>query len=324
MDAPVIDVAAAVIRREDGSFLLGQRAPDTFYPGYWEFPGGKVESGETAYDALLRELHEELGIEVRLAYPWLTREHHYEHARVRLHFFEVVQWEGELTPLVHAGFSWQMPQLSGQSPVNVDISPMLPANAPVLKALCLPRIMGVTQAAQIGVTEQLAALDEALRQGLRCVQVREPTLEPEARERFAHEVVARCRAVDALVLINHDQALARQSGAGGLHLRAAQLAEIEARPDFEWVGASCHTEDDLARAAELGLDYALLGSVNATESHPGELGIGWPRFAQMLENYTLPVFAIGGLSPQSLSTAKSAKAHGIAAIRSIWQGNDWS
>ena len=85
----IVHVAAAVITRPDGSFLLGQRAPDTFYPGYWEFPGGKVEPGETPRDALVRELDEELGMQVDTAYPWITREHVYEHAHVSLHFFKV-------------------------------------------------------------------------------------------------------------------------------------------------------------------------------------------------------------------------------------------
>ncbi|HTY98335.1 MAG TPA: NUDIX domain-containing protein, partial [Rhodocyclaceae bacterium] len=71
----ITDVAAAVILRPDGSFLLGQRAPGTFYPGYWEFPGGKVEAGETPRQALVRELHEELEIEVLEAQPWILREH---------------------------------------------------------------------------------------------------------------------------------------------------------------------------------------------------------------------------------------------------------
>jgi mutator protein MutT len=90
MSRKIVDVAAAVITRPDGSFLLGQRAPGTFYPGYWEFPGGKVEPGETPREALIRELHEELGLNVDAAWPWIMREHEYEHAHVRLHFFTLV------------------------------------------------------------------------------------------------------------------------------------------------------------------------------------------------------------------------------------------
>ena len=82
-----VDVVAAVITRPDGSYLLAQRPPGKVYAGYWEFPGGKIESGETALEALIREIREELGIEVLEAHSWLLRRHDYEHAAVRLRFF---------------------------------------------------------------------------------------------------------------------------------------------------------------------------------------------------------------------------------------------
>src|SRR3954468_22356531 len=91
-----VEVAAAVLERADGEFLLAQRPPGKPYAGYWEFPGGKVEPGEAADAALKRELHEELGIDVTVAYPWLTRDFDYPHADVRLRFFRVYQWTGEL------------------------------------------------------------------------------------------------------------------------------------------------------------------------------------------------------------------------------------
>ena len=146
------EVAAAVILRPDGSFLLGQRAADTFYPGYWEFPGGKVEPGETPRDALVRELHEELEIEVLDASPWIVREHVYEHAHVRLHFFRVTRWRGELRDHVHAALAWQ-----GADALSV--SPMLPANAPVLAALQLPPLYGISHAWQIGIAAIRGAWD---------------------------------------------------------------------------------------------------------------------------------------------------------------------
>ena len=151
----IVHVAAAVITRPDGSFLLGQRAPDTFYPGYWEFPGGKVEPGETPRDALIRELDEELGMKVEVALPWITREHEYEHAHVSLHFFEVPAWRGDIHDKVHSALAWQHADA-------MDVGPMLPANGPILKALRLPRTMGITHAAEAGVNAQLAQLDEGV------------------------------------------------------------------------------------------------------------------------------------------------------------------
>ena len=306
-----IEVAAAVITRPDGSVLLGQRAPGTFYPGYWEFPGGKVELGEDARAALIRELQEELGITAHTCWPWLMREHDYEHGNVRLHFFEVPDWTGPLNDHVHSALEWQHPD-------DFTVSPMLPANGPILKALRLPHEMGVTDAASMGLDAQLAALDRALKRGLRLVQIRDTALEPAARETLAREIVTRCEAVGALALVNGDASLAQRTAAHGLHLPARQLTTLTTRPDFNWVGASCHTRAELEYAARLDLDYAILGHVLPTPSHPDTPSLGWNGFSKLIRNLPMPVFAIGGLSPAQMREARSAGAHGIAAIRGIW------
>jgi len=305
------EVAAAVIQRADGSFLLGQRAADTFYPGYWEFPGGKVEPGETPRDALIRELREELEIEVTAATPWIVREHVYEHAHVRLHFFRVTAWTGALRDQVHAALEWQRADA-------LTVAPMLPANAPVLAALRLPDFYGVTHAWQIGIQPQLAALDAALSGGLRLVQLREKSLPEMQRESFVSTAVARCQQQGAQVLVNGDAQLARAIGADGLHLPAAQLMALDRRPPFPVVAASCHSRDELERAVRLGLDFVVLGPVRPTASHPGEAGIGWDAFAELIAGLPMPVYAIGGLTTADIAMAQAAGAQGVAAIRAAW------
>ena len=310
-----VHVAAAVIERADGKFLLGQRAADTVYAGYWEFPGGKIEAGETALAAIVRELHEELGIEVIRADPWLHREHHYEHAHVHLNIFRVREWRGEITDHVHSALSWE-------TAGNTQVTPMLPANTPVLAALVLPDFYGITQAATIGVAEQLLRLRRALKQGLRLVQIREAALARTEREEFAQTAVTICHEFGAKVLINTDIALAIKCGADGVHLNAAQLNALHRRPEFAMVGASCHTAAELMKAAVLHCDFAVLGPVKQTATHPGKQGIGWGKFSALLttEHATpaLPIYAIGGLSQADLDHARRAGAHGVAAIHAAW------
>src|SRR5688500_6913835 len=127
----IIEVAAAVIQRADGAFLLAQRPTGKVYAGYWEFPGGKIEPGEPAGRALARELHEELGIDIGEAFPWITRVYTYPHGTVRLQFFKILSWRGEPHPREDQAISWQQ----AGAPMA---APMLPANAPVLAALALP------------------------------------------------------------------------------------------------------------------------------------------------------------------------------------------
>ena len=307
----IVEAAAAVILQPDGRFLLGRRPEGKPYAGYWEFPGGKIEPGETAAQALVRELHEELGIEADRYTPWITREFVYPHAHVRLHFFRVAGWHGEIRDIHHAALAWRRAD-------NVDVAPLLPANLAVLRGLTLPDFYAITHAGEIGVEAQMKTLERALSGGLRLLQIREPQLSVERREAFAREATRLAHAHGARVLVNSDIALARHVGADGVHLPSAQLMQLEARPDLPLVAASCHNAPELARAAALELDFAVLGPLRETLSHPGANCLGWERFAQLLENLSLPVYALGGMRREDMAEAQQAGAHGIAAICAAW------
>jgi 8-oxo-dGTP diphosphatase len=311
MTRKIVEAAAAVILQPDGRFLLGRRPEGKPYAGYWEFPGGKIEAEETAAQALVRELAEELGIEADRYTPWITREFVYPHAHVRLHFFRVSGWRGEIRDIHHDALAWRTAD-------KVDVEPMLPANVAVLRGLTLPDFYAITDAGKIGIEPQLEKLERALAGGLRLLQVREPQLSVEKREAFAREATRLAHAHGARVLVNGDIALARHVGADGVHLPCVQLMQLESRPDLPLVAASCHNAPELARAAALDLDFALLGPVKETLSHPGIAGLGWTRVAQLLENIALPVYALGGLRRDDMDAAQQAGAHGIAAIRAAW------
>ncbi len=309
----IVEVAAAVMLRADGrEFLLAQRPEGKVYAGYWEFPGGKLEAGESVRQALIRELNEELGITVTACSPWLTRQFTYPHATVRLHFWRVTAWRGEIgitAPLEHAAVDWL------ECGKSAHVAPILPANDPILKALALPTTMAITMGESEGVERQLERLEEALDNGLRLIQVRDKGWPPAERLWFAETVTRIARQRQALVLINDSEEIARQVGADGVHMSAARLASCHSRPDFAWVGASCHSAAEIARAGELGLDYALLGPVLPTATHPEASGLGWDGFSAAATGNTIPVFALGGLQANLLGEAQQHGAHGIAMMR---------
>ena len=309
--AKLTEVAAAVIERPDGTFLLAQRPEGKPYPGYWEFPGGKIEAGESAHDALVRELREELGIEVTHATPWITRVYAYTHATVRLHFFRVTGWQKEPEPLEDQDIKWQIVGAP-------DVAPMLPANAPVLAALALPAIMVVSSAAETGISAWISKLEERLPQERLLVQVREKELDPLRLQHLLSRVMARAEPLGSRVVVN--SGCGRFPQATGIHLTAKDLMAAPSRPDGILVGASCHDERELARAAELPIDYVVLGAVNATPSHPGGAVLGWERAAALIANYPLPVYLIGGLRRTDLARAREAGAHGIALRSAAFDG----
>ncbi len=308
---PPIDVAAAVIHGPRGEVLLAQRPAGKPYAGYWEFPGGKIEIDEDAPQALRRELHEELGIEVDEVSPWLTRVYAYPEKTVRLRFFRVERWHGEPHGREGQTLCWQ-------SPHAITVTPLLPANDPIMQALRLPPIYAITQAAKWGPEEFLRRLRDALEKGVRLIQLREKEMSARDATLFARDAVALANRYDAMVLINADMALEDNVRASGVHLPSATLMRTTARPPVRLCAASCHTPAELEHAAALGLDFVVLSQVLATASHPGSTGIGWRHFAELVADYSLPVYALGGMRLDDLPTARRHGAHGIASMTAVW------
>ena len=307
----ITEVAAAVIERPDGEFLLACRPEGKPYPGYWEFPGGKIEPGEDARAALDRELEEELGIRVREATPWITRVYAYTHATVRLHFFRVTAWDGEPQPLEDQAIAWQRV-------LSPDVSPMLPANAPVLAALALPAVMVVSNAAETGFDAWSLKLSAQVLGERLLVQIREKGLEPQRVQFLLSRALTRGTPFGALVVVNSDCGAWPQ--ADGVHLTSKALMQAQARPAGRVVGASCHDAREVAHAAALGLDYVVVGPVKATASHPGAALLGWEGFAALVRDCPLPAYAIGGLARADLAEARRHGAHGVALRSAAFGG----
>jgi 8-oxo-dGTP diphosphatase len=308
---PVVEVAVAVIERADGMFLMASRPMDKVYAGWWEFPGGKIEVGESPMAALKRELREELGIEAVRAWPWLNRAFVYPHARVMLRFFRVTDWRGDPHPHEGQTLAWTQ----ARAP---EVDPILPANGPILKALRLPLEYAISEADKLGVEVFLERLSRRLEQGLGLVQLREKSMPAPAFTALAERVADLCREAGAILMLNGDIDLAERLGAG-VQLTSAQLAGLTSRPELEWVAASCHDAGELARAAALELDFVVLSPVLPTGSHPGAATLGWDRFRELLRDCPLPVFALGGLGMADLDTARGHGAHGVALKSQAWR-----
>lgn len=310
----LIEVVAAVLTRQNGEVMLASRPPDKIYAGYWEFPGGKVEAGETLEHALARELKEELGIEAIRATRWITKVFAYPHATVRLNFFRVWDWRGEPHPHEGQTFAWD-------NPAAHSVEPLLPANFPILRALQLPPVYGISHAGALGREVFLQRLEAALKNGLRLIQVRDKDLPEAERVELAREIVKRARPFGARVLVNGPAELAKAADADGIHLDSGALMKCPARPgcadDFFLVGASCHSAEEIAHAADIA-DFAMLSPVLPTESHPGEPTLGWQAFSQLAAQSPIPVYALGGVTATDLDVARKNGAHGIAMLRGAW------
>jgi 8-oxo-dGTP diphosphatase len=310
-------VAVGVVQRDSGEVLMAQRPVGKPYAGWWEFPGGKLETGESPEAALARELHEELNLQSLSSTPWVVREHVYPHATVRLFFRKVRTWQGEPQPCEGQLLRWQAPHA-------LTVAPLLPASLAPIGWLQLPNFYRISCVAAWGVAPFFDALEAALETHTPgyplWLQWREPDL-PEAENARLFHRLRRLRATRPLRLIvssRHPPSF--WQAADGVHLTARDHRALRWRPARPWVVASCHDHAELAHAARIGCDFAVLGPVQATLSHPGQEGLGWQGLARTIALTPLPVYALGGLRPGALPEAQAAGAQGIAMMRGAWPG----
>ena len=307
-----IEVVAGVIRDRRGRILLARRTEGRDLAGLWEFPGGKHELGETAEEALKRELREELGVEIEIGGPVIRVPQAYPTKRLRLDVYDVRAWRGTVRGLEGQALAWVAPHKL------VDYA-LPPADIPVVAALLQPDRYLVTPEPGDDDGSWLATLERVLASGIRRVQLRAPACEPARWHRLTAQAVALCRAADADVLVNADIELAASLGIG-VHLRASQLSGFTSRPlpNGQPIGASCHNLEELRTAQAIGCDFAVVGAIKPTATHPDAKPLGWDGFAAMREAVSLPIYAIGGMVPADIAASRRHGAQGIAAIRGLW------
>lgn len=304
-----IDVAVGVLRRGD-QVLVGQRLVRDQYYRKWEFPGGKLESGESPEQALTRELQEELGTQICRPVPLIRLDHDYPDRQVRLHVYEVGEFVGEPVGKEGQAIQW-LP--AGQC-AELDF---LQANTPIVNALLLPPLLLITHTARFGVKATVARVAHYARQAETfIVQIREPQMPIAQLRAFVGQLRA---AGAACIVLNGDPQVASRLLCDGVHLSAAAAKPIQHReqlPDF-WVGMSCHDTAELQHAASIA-DYALLSPVQATQTHPQAPPMGWAQFAQQVAQAKLPCYALGGVSASHVLQSRQMGGQGVAMISGAW------
>ena len=310
---PPLQVAAAAIQNEQGQVLIAKRPQGVEQGGLWEFPGGKLAPFETGLQALKRELHEELGIDVLQARPLIRIRHRYPEKQVLLDVWKVTAFSGEV---------WGK---EGQPVRWVDLAslsayPFPVANESIIKAIQLPDSYVITDACE-NEQASIERLKACLRDGFRLIQLRAPGLDAESYRRLAQRFQETCSQAGARLLLNADPELLKQVKAAGVHLNARRLAEMKRRPLAKdlWVAASCHSARELNLARKKGIDFVTLSPVQTTPSHPEAGFLGWQNFKELVEyEASLPVYALGGMQPKDRSRVFALGGQGVAGIRHFW------
>lgn len=317
MNVEELHIAVGVVLNSRGEVLLARRSYDVHQGGLWEFPGGKVEPGETILDALRRELWEELQLQVEAARPLIRIHHRYPDRAVLLDVWRVTAWHGEASGREGQPIAW--------AAVDVLREFDFPAgNRTIITAVQLPSLYLITPDVRAGDIAFMQRLEACLRAGTRLVQLRCKRLRSEQYRPLVREVHALCKDHGAKLLLNAIPGEAVLNGVDGVHLPSARLLQLNERPlgVGYWVAASCHNHMELEHACRLGLDFAVLSPVAQTASHPDIKPLGWDAFRELTEISSIPVYALGGMLPAHMSTSWQAGGQGLAMVSGVWNSPD--
>jgi len=312
--SPFIHVVAGVIPNSQGDILLTRRLDYAHQGGLWEFPGGKRELGETAEQALARELQEELGILLQQTHPLIRIYHTYPASPpILLDVWQVEQWQGQPWGREQQTLEW--------TPVTQLTNKKFPAaNYPILTALQLPPLYLLTPEPNSLNDKQFFYQLETCLPAIPLLQFRAKHLPDKEYCYIAEKILKICDRYATQLLVNATPETALSVGAHGVHLTRDRLKSYSQRPlpaDL-YVAASCHNLAEIQQANLINADLIVLSPVRATLSHPEASTLGWHQFFQLTESSNCPVFALGGMKIEDLPKSWAHGGQGIAAIRALW------
>jgi len=313
-DLKAIHVVVAVIKNAAGKVLLALRPDDVHQGGLWEFPGGKLEPGETSKQALSREISEETGIDVIKAEPLIQVRHDYHDKCVLLDVWSVIEYKNEPYGRENQRIEWV-----SVSELTIDNMPA--ADLPIIHAIQLPDRCLITPDANENDTVFLQGLESSLESGIKLIQFRATHLSEADYIDMAHKVISLAHQYNARVMINHSLKTFQNCQADGLHLNSKRLMSLNKRPVSNdcLLSASCHNEREIQQANKMGVDFIFISPVQVTKSHPDASVLGWHGLNDLIQTAAMPAYALGGLQREHIKLAKENGAQGIAAIRSLWQ-----
>jgi len=307
-------VAVGVVRLH-GRVLVARRPESAHQGGLLEFPGGKVEPGEDVRAALVRELFEELGIEVTYKHltPLIRIPHDYGDKRVLLDVWEVHAFHGSPVGREGQPLFWLEPEVMQDQAFPA-------ANRPIIRALRLPSRYLVTGAFE-SAEQCLVHLESALnRYRLPLVVLRAPDWSEVAYLDLADRCLSLCETYGSRMMLHGPAHLLQDIPAAGVHIPWLEAEQWHERPipRERWLAVSCHGREEIEHAQRIGADFITLSPVAPTASHPDREPLGWETFAALTAQARIPVYALGGMSEEDENHARQIGAQGIAGIRLWW------
>ncbi|MFV7499248.1 NUDIX domain-containing protein [Acinetobacter pittii] len=298
MPKPIVDVAIAILIHR-GKILVGWREEQQHQGGKHEFPGGKVEQGETPEEACRREIYEEVGIGLKDWHQFDYIHHEYDDIIVNLHLFHSYVPD-ELLNLIHQPWAWY----TREQLLHLNFPK---ANKDIIKRLYWPHLIKISNT--LSTVESSDAL----------LYWRIEEFEPQ----YIEQLTALDEGQRSSLIINVDiwrqLSPELQKQIKTVHLKQSQLMNLhkgDLRVGVRYI-AACHDAVSLKQAQQIGCDAIFISPVKPTMTHPEAVALGWERFSDLAQNSQIPVFALGGVHPDDLATAQQHGAYGLAGIRNF-------
>jgi len=302
----IIKAVVGVLRNESGQLLIAKRQDHQFMAGFWELPGGKIEDGETTEETIIRELNEELGIKVNALSLHQTMQHTYADRTVELCIYNIDQYQN--TPL---GIEGQ--QIAWVSIQDLKNYRLLPTMKTFISSITLPNKYWITPSTNHQSESWMKKFDEKITQDISLIQLRSKTM---LDNHFIAELHDKCKQHNVKLLINTIDKSFDEPHCDGWHITTGEMLKLNKNPcdENKLLGASTHSLDEALKAQEIGADFVVISPVQATQTHPDTIPIGWKAAEEVVRKLNIPVYFLGGMGLEDLDKTLKIGAQGIAGV----------
>ncbi|BBB23418.1 7,8-dihydro-8-oxoguanine triphosphatase [Isorropodon fossajaponicum endosymbiont JTNG4] len=301
-----IKAVVGVLRNKNQEILIARRKKEQFMGGFWELPGGKIEAGESKEQAIIRELKEELDIQVNQLTLHQTMMHKYEDRTVQLSIYNINEYQN--TPL----------GIEGQAISWVDVNELnnyklLPTMKAFISSITLPNKYWITPSSNHQSDEWMAKFNQKLTQDTTLLQLRSKI---ELDHSFIAELHNKCKQNNIKLLLNTVNKTFDENYCDGWHITTAEMLKLSKRPcaDNKLLGVSTHNLVEALKAQEMGADFVVISPVQATKTHPNTLPLGWNSAKKVVDKLNISVYFLGGMALKDLEKTRQLGAQGIAGV----------
>ncbi len=301
-----IKAVVGVLRNNNQQILIAKRQAHQFMGGFWELPGGKIEPQESNEEAIIRELKEELGINVINLSLHQTVSYKYKDRIVDLSIYNITNYED-----IPVGIEGQ--EISWSNVESLNNYKLLPTMKTFINSITLPNKYWITPSSNHQSKKWLEKFEQKLTSGITLIQLRSKI---ELDVTFIVELHDKCKQNNVKLLLNTPNKTFDEGYCDGWHLTTDEMLKLNSKPcaDDKLIAASTHNLKEALNAQEMGADFVVISPVQATQTHPDTIPLGWEAAKKVVDKLNIPVYFLGGMGLEDLDKTLKLGAQGIAGV----------